>query len=152
MDFIDLSFYFYLYNLQEISKNYEEMLEWVYKYYIGEEIDWRVKYKRDYAPLLKDLVKHMRIKGREVVVSKEKEVYSPIEQLRYVLPLSQLELLPSEMKEKILKEYSHLYPKEYLFKYAFCRYFWEAHPVLPEMEVMPNYFVCETMMQRKEND
>jgi len=138
--------------IKEICKEYEEMLEWVYNYYIGEEIDWREKYKRDYAPLLKDLVKHMSIKGRERIVSKEKGVYSEIEQLTYVLPLCQLDLLPSEIKEKILREYKHLYPKEYSFKYAFCRYFWEAHPVLPEMEVMPNYFEDETMLQRMEND
>jgi hypothetical protein len=54
-------------------------------------------------------------------------------QLAYVLPFDQLELLPSNLREKLIDQYSELYPREYSFKWAFCRYFWEAHPILPEI-------------------
>jgi hypothetical protein len=31
--------------------------------------------------------------------------------------------------------YSELYPEHYDFQWAFCRYFWEAHPILPEVSI-----------------
>jgi len=119
--------------ISEICKNYQEMLEWVYNYYIGEPIDWRCKYNYDYPPLLKDLSfylsNNLSRKKKEIITTP----FTPIQQLAYVLPYSQLHLLPEKEREKILSEYSHLYPKEYSFKFAFCRFFWEAHPILPEL-------------------
>ena len=59
--------------------------------------------------------------------------FEPITQLIYVLPPSQLILLPLEIQDTITQHYSHLYPIHYSFQWAFCRYFWEAHPILPEI-------------------
>jgi len=28
-----------------------------------------------------------------------------------------------------------LYPEDYDFQWSFCRYFWEAHPLLPDISV-----------------
>ena len=36
------------------------------------------------------------------------------------------------MKEHILTNYPEYYPHTYEFLWAFCRYFWEAHPILPD--------------------
>jgi 5'-3' exonuclease len=115
---------------REISENYQEMLDWVYKYYIGKEVENK-KYNGSYAPLLKDLVKNMKMSIKE---KKGREI-KEIEQLIYVLPLSEIDLLPKEVKEKILREKKEIYATEYNFKYAFCRYFWEAHPILPKINL-----------------
>jgi len=122
--------------ISQICTNYQEMLQWVYNYYIGEPIDWRCKYDYDYPPLLKDLSFYLsnNLSKKEIITIP----FTPTEQLMYVLPYSQLHLLPKNIMEKILSEYSHLYPKEYSFKFAFCRFFWEAHPILP---TIPTLFV-----------
>jgi 5'-3' exonuclease len=116
--------------INEICVNYQEMLEWVYNYYIGNQINWKIKYNNHYPPLLKDLVKNLR-DSVKTKVTLDTRPYLPIEQLIYVLPYSQLHLLPEKVREKILVDYKELYPTEYSFKYAFCRYKWESKPELP---------------------
>lgn len=53
--------------------------------------------------------------------------------MAYVLPKSNLDLLPEKMKRFLKDNYSELYIDTYEFQWAFCRYFWEAHPLLPEV-------------------
>jgi 5'-3' exonuclease len=99
-----------LYEKEKISKKYVYMIEWVYEYYMGEVKDMRCNYGYNYAPLLKELIK---IKKRNIC-QKENEAISEEDQLKYVLP-----------KEKEKKEMKH----------AYCRYIWEAHPLLEEIEI-----------------
>ena len=61
--------------------------------------------------------------------------FSPYAQLSYVLPEKQLDLLPEKMSRFLRTNYSELYPDSYEFQWAFCRYFWEAHPLLPEVPI-----------------
>ena len=35
----------------------------------------------------------------------------------------------------LLDNYSELYPDKFDFKWAFCRYFWESHPLLPDIPI-----------------
>ena len=120
-------------DIKDICINYLEGLEWVYSYYTGECPDWKWKYNWSYPPLLSDLVKYIPKKKQYTKTPIDQTPLDSIIQLAYVLPFHQLHLLPSHLREILINQYSHLYPTEYSFKWAFCRYFWEAHPVLPEI-------------------
>jgi 5'-3' exonuclease len=118
----------------EVCKNYVEGLEWVLKYYTIGCVDWRWKYKYDYAPLLKDLKGMIPKNGYERFKGEEYGALDAKAQLVYVLPYESVYLL-GETGEEIKRDYKELYPEKYEFKWGFCRYFWEAHPVLPEIKI-----------------
>jgi 5'-3' exonuclease len=120
-------------DIKDICINYLEGLEWVYSYYTGECPDWKWKYNWSYPPLLSDLIKYIPKKIQYTNTPIDQTPLDSMIQLAYVLPFHQLHLLPSHLREILIHQYSHLYPTEYSFKWAFCRYFWEAHPVLPEI-------------------
>jgi 5'-3' exonuclease len=128
---------------KEICVNYLEGLEWVCKYYVCGCPDWKWKYKYMYPPLLIDLapcIPHYKV---DFILSSSSSSVSPYVQLAYVLPRNQLFLLPKEKQELLLKKYTHLYPEgnNLKFKWAFCRYLWEAHVCLPEitLEILENW-------------
>jgi hypothetical protein len=52
-----------------------------------------------------------------------------------VLPNSKLDLLPKDIALFLKNNYKDLYPEKYDLCWAFCRYLWEAHPLLPEISV-----------------
>jgi hypothetical protein len=111
----------------EICENYMNSIEWVFKYYTkGEESVWRNKW--DYAPLLKD------INRTEHKYKKEENISMELVQLIYVLPKESKELL-KEKEKKIIEKYEKYYVTENEYKWSFCRYFWEAHPILPEISI-----------------
>ena len=62
--------------------------------------------------------------------SKKPDIFSPYTQLAYVLPKDNLYLLPKEKELWLLKNYKEYYPDNYNFIWAYCRYFWEAHPIV----------------------
>jgi len=121
----------------DICVNYLEGLEWVFKYYTSGCPDWKWKYKYSYPPLFKDIIQFIpRDSLFEFIRPHDNNrPFSPYLQLAYVLPGSQLTLLPSAMKEHILTNYPEYYPHTYEFLWAFCRYFWEAHPILPDYSI-----------------
>ena len=94
-------------SLREISVNYVEGLEWVYKYYTGDCVDWRWRYRYNYAPLLVDCKKWLPKEEKELCREK-REALSEKEALKYVMP-------PENVSGP--------------FEWAFCRYFWECHPL-----------------------
>jgi 5'-3' exoribonuclease 2 len=119
-------------NVKEWSTNYLEGLEWVYRYYTEGCADWRWKYHSRYPPLFADLVKYIPHFETEYVKPNRNVPFLAEEQLAYVLPRKMMEvLLPKPVAENLLKTREDFYPREYQFQWAFCRYFWEAHPLLP---------------------
>jgi 5'-3' exonuclease len=90
-----------------MSERYMEGLEWVYKYYTKDCVDWLWRYKYENAPLMKDIIKHMK-SSKEYKWSEER--ISEEEQLKYVFPD------PNKLKNE--------------YKWTYKRYFWEAHPKL----------------------
>ena len=87
--------------------------------------DWNWCYKYHYPPLLKDLlifIPHFKTNFIEI---KSPNPISQIDQLKYVLPKSHLDLLPENVYEEIKD--SDWYSNDFEFKWAFCRYIWESH-------------------------
>ena len=121
-------------DIKNVCVNYLQGLEWVFKYYTSGCPDWKWKYNYSYPPLLRDLIKYTPFSNVEFILPhKYNFPFSPYLQLAYVLPKSQLQLLPRNMELYIRENYSNYYPEQYEFLWAFCRYFWEAHPVLSDI-------------------
>ena len=59
----------------------------------------------------------------------------PLTQLSYVLPRGSLSLLPDGIRSKLLSKYSDNYPEDCEIIWSFCKYFWEAHVDLPNMNL-----------------
>jgi len=124
-------------DISSICINYLEGLEWVFKYYTSGCPNWKWKYHHSYPPLFKDLLKYIPSENHMDFISSNtnNHPFSPYLQLAYVLPESQLSLLPSNMTTYIRSNFSEYYPMNYDFIWAFCRYFWEAHPILPDFSM-----------------
>lgn len=120
---------------KEISLNYLEGLEWTFKYYTTGCEDWRWCYKYDYPPLLVDLVSYIPVFDTEMIIKNNKGPVTDLVQLSYVLPASALHLLPKEIHERLLNNHKEWYGGDYAFKWAYCRYFWEAHAVMPHIDI-----------------
>ena len=121
-------------SIKNICTNYIEGLEWVFKYYTSECPNWRWKYKYHYPPLFNDLVKFIPHFNMDFIKTPSNyNAFTPELQLSFVLPPKQLKLLPKSIHDFLITHYKEYYPERYEFKWAFCRYFWEAHPLLPEI-------------------
>ena len=118
---------------KKICLNFLTGLEWNMKYYTSGCPDWDWKYEYNYPPLLNDLVKY--IPGWEVSLIKEND-NGPIPQLAqlcYVLPKSSLDLIPNKIREEVKEEFN--YSMDFDIEWSFCRYFWEGHVKLPEIDM-----------------
>jgi 5'-3' exonuclease len=124
-------------NIEPLCLNYLEGLEWVYKYYTSGCPDWKWKYNYNYPPLFSDLCKHIPTKTIELIKPdrSRNKPFSPYAQLSYVLPYSNLNLLPEKKREYLIQNCSEFYAETYDFQWAFCRYFWESHPLLPDISL-----------------
>lgn len=119
--------------MKDLCNNYLEGLEWVFKYYSKGCYDWQWKYNYHYPPLFKDLLHFIPHFETEFVIKKPELSLSPLTQLSYVLPVTNHHLMPKKVQDFLSKFYNHDYASDYQFEWAFCRYFWESHPILPEI-------------------
>jgi 5'-3' exonuclease len=120
---------------KDISKNYLQGLEWTMKYYTTGCPDWRWRYKYNYPPLLKDLLIYIPVFDTEFISYKLPNPVSEIVQLCYVLPRTSLNLLPNKLYFELLRRYDHWYKGNCEFTWAFCRYFWESHIEMNEIDI-----------------
>ena len=121
--------------IRQICVNYMEGLEWTMQYYSSGCIDWRWCYKYAYAPLLTDLLRFIPYMDVTMIEEKPKSPVRDLVQLCYVLPMASHNLLPLKLAEKLKREYSHFYCDKLEFKWAYCKYFWEAHTELPHIRI-----------------
>jgi 5'-3' exonuclease len=111
-----------------ICINYFEGLEWNLKYYTVGCCDWRWSYKYDYPPLFSDLLEQMPYFDTEFMTQRNTHALHPYIQLSYVLPPNSHYLLPAQIRSQIKPEW---YDNNCKFRWAFCKYFWEAHVEFP---------------------
>ena len=122
-------------DIKKISLNYLEGLEWTMKYYTSGCPDWRWSYYYHYPPLLSDLLSSIPVFERELVPVVKSNPVNALVQLCYVLPYQSLRLLPSKLYNILNTRYSHWYRTDCEFIWAYCRYFWESHVQLPEINI-----------------
>lgn len=126
-------------DIKDICENYLEGLEWVFKYYTQNCPDWKWSYHYHYPPLFKDLCQHLPTSKdvRFINETKETAPFSPYVQLAYVLPRQSHYLLPPHIETYLSENASDFYVNqdEIRYEWAFCRYFWESHVLLPSIAV-----------------
>lgn len=121
-------------NIKYICLNYIEGIEWTFTYYTNKCINWQWKYKYHYPPLFEDLIKYIPYFETSLLTENYEKI-SPLTQLCYVLPHSSLDIIPNNTKELLLEKLKDKYPESYEFNWAFCKYFWESHILLPELDI-----------------
>jgi 5'-3' exonuclease len=116
---------------EEICQNYLEGLEWTFIYYQSNCKNWKWKYNYSYPPLIRDLINYIPTKYTELIQTNEDSIPT-IVQLCYVVPKTSIQLIPRNIYKKLDK---NIYTQECLFKWAFCKYFWECHVDLPNIDI-----------------
>lgn len=136
--------------IASLCRNYLEGMEWTFRYYTTGCVDWKWTYANHYPPLLADLAKYMSgISGISGIPEtqtntfsflhvKPKEPIRDVVQLCYVLPRASHALLPPAaeralMRSKLRTKYTDDGSPN--FKWAYCKYFWECHTDLPELDL-----------------
>jgi 5'-3' exonuclease len=105
------------------------------KYYTTGCADWRWCYNYNYPPLLCDLIRYIPLFDKEFVENKPPQPVNELVQLCYVLPQQSLHLLPNGLYNKLIHEHIEWYKSDCKFVWAYCRYFWESHVVLPHIDI-----------------
>ena len=120
---------------RDIAINYLQGLEWTMKYYTTGCPDWRWRYKYNYPPLLQDLIRHIPLYNTEFVPICPENPVSDMVQLCYVLPRTSLNLLPNKLYFELIRKYDDWYKGNCDFVWAYCRYFWEAHVEMNDIDI-----------------
>lgn len=135
--------------VKDVCNNYIEGLEWVFKYYTKGCVDWRWKYNYDYPPLFKDLINFIPHFEMDFLITNNALPFHPYTQLSYVLPINNHGLIPDKISKFLKYNYNEYYTDKYKFEWAFCRYFWESHPVLPRipLQLLEKWDIQFTMLK-----
>jgi 5'-3' exonuclease len=147
-------------SIKQISNNYIEGLEWVFKYYTEGCPNWLWEYKYSYPPLLTDLVKYIPHFNTDYFQEYNLQLNTPFHhntQLLYVIPSKHHNLIDKEFLQKIKNSGYYDYfdnCDNLIFKWAFCRYLWESHIELKEvsLDILVNVNnIAKNMLLPQEN-
>jgi hypothetical protein len=84
---------------------------------------------------LQDLLRYIPAIETEFVPQQSPNAVTELVQLCYVLPRTSLRLLPPKLYTHLMKKYDHWYKGNWNFAWAYCRYFWEAHVEMNEIDI-----------------
>ena len=121
---------------RQICINYIEGLEWTYNYYTDQCYDWRWIYNYHYPPLLVDLCRYIPYFETTFI---EKKIPCPISsytQLAYVLPKNALSIIPNNLEKVLLENFEECYKMNCELEWAYCKYLWESHVLLPNIDII----------------
>ena len=122
--------------IKKCCLNYFESLEWTMKYYTHGCPDWHWKYSYEYAPLLNDMVRYIPCFDKGFISKNMNEPIHELMLLAYVTPKASIKrLLPGRLYEIIFKGHPEWYMDDCKFRWAYCRYFWECHAVMNEIDL-----------------
>jgi len=123
--------------INNVCINYLEGLEWCFIYYSKGCPDWQWRYNYNYPPLLKDLVNYVPLKKCQLIKPNYTiKAVHPSVQLAYVLPKHSLHFIGNNMEKKLLQHKPEWYGTDYEFMWAYCKYFWESHVELPDINIV----------------
>ena len=105
------------------------------KYYTIGCPNWRWSYRYHYPPLLKDLLKVIPYFETETVTICNENPVSALVQLCYVVPKPSLTLLPKQLYDVLILNHENWFKTDCEFIWTYCRYFWESHVDLPEINI-----------------
>ena len=123
-------------DIQTMCMAYLKTIEWTLKYYTSGCPDWRHCYSYNYAPLLEDVVKAIPVFDTELIAQNDNTPVAPLTQLSYVLPNSSHYLLPEALRHELHKECGDYYGDSWEFEWSYCKYFWECHAKMPEIDLV----------------
>jgi 5'-3' exonuclease len=130
---------------KKVCMNYLEGMEWTFKYYSTGCIDWRWSYNYHYPPLLKDLLQFIPDANcHDFLKVVEPQPIRDVVQLCYVLPRPSLQLLPPRIADKLLNHpnFSSMYATNHHMNWSFCKFFWECHTEMPELDLNELEAIC----------
>lgn len=121
--------------IEKMCTSYLKTIDWTLKYYTSGCPDWRHCYSYHYAPLLEDVVHAIPVFDTTLIDKNDNQPVRPLTQLSYVLPSSSHYLLPQELRHDLHKECGSYYGDSWEFEWSYCRYFWECHAKMPEIDL-----------------
>ena len=131
--------------IQDTCDAFVRGIAWTYHYYRALGLPSDFYYPYTYAPTLQDIANHIEAHAQPLTEMQMNwkrgpslQFVSSRVQLASVLPSTSFQLLPAEIRKKLLdpaQGLSHLYPAKYPLETFLKTYLWECEPVLPFMEV-----------------
>tara|TARA_Y100000389_G_scaffold115064_1_gene112138 strand:- start:55 stop:1692 length:1638 start_codon:yes stop_codon:yes gene_type:complete len=121
--------------LREICVNYIESLEWTFKYYQDDCLDYRWSYKYNYAPLFSDVIKYIPEMQTDFINLNPERPISNKVQLAYVLPKNYLYLLGTNIEKTLINKYTEYYDENKEILWSWNKYFWQSNVIYPYLNI-----------------